>query len=155
MYDKRYGVKQSLKHSAALSELPVKRGDVVVDLGCGTGDLLRRIRNRCSACLGVDFSRGMLLEAKKKYRDLDLVLADVHHLPLKENACNKFFAITLLQNVDELRFFMELVRVCRPGSRGVTSTLSKKMPSNSPFAKYAERILEVDEDVMFLLKLPG
>lgn len=154
MYDRRYGVQQSLKQFVALVELPVKRRDVVVDLGCGTGDFLKKIKNAGCACLGVDFSYGMILEARKKYSDLDLVLADVHHLPLRNNSCDKFFAITLLQNVDTLKLFEEIVRVCHPGSWGVASTLSKKAVSSAPFSKYAEKVLEVDEDVMFLLKLP-
>ncbi|MEM4679304.1 MAG: methyltransferase domain-containing protein, partial [Candidatus Jordarchaeales archaeon] len=97
LYDKRYGAQQSLKHSLALLELPIEKGDVVIDLGCGTGDLLTRITKVCHSCLGIDFSIGMLLEARRKYTNLDLVLADVHNLPLRKGACNKFFAITLLQ----------------------------------------------------------
>lgn len=154
LYDERYGAQQSLKHSLALLELPVNKGDVVVDLGCGTGDLLTKIRRMCNSCLGIDFSIGMLLEARRKYADLDLVLADVHNLPLRDGACNKFFAITLLQNINEQRLFSELIRVCRPGSRGVASTIIKKARPRSPFNKYAEKILEVDEDLMFLVRLP-
>ncbi|MBS7246780.1 MAG: class I SAM-dependent methyltransferase [Candidatus Jordarchaeales archaeon] len=154
MYDKRYGVQQSLKHSVALLELPVERREVVVDLGCGTGDFLKRIKNVGCACLGIDFSYGMILEARKKYSDLDLVLADVHHLPLRSSSCDKFFAITLLQNVDSLKLFKEVVRVCHPGSWGVVSTISKKAVSVAPFSEYIEKVLEVDEDVMVLLKLP-
>ncbi len=155
MYDKRYGVQQSLKHSVALLELPVERRDVVVDLGCGTGDFLKKIRNMGCACLGVDFSYRMLLEARKKYSDLDILLADVHHLPLRSSTCDKFFAITLLQNVDEARLFREIIRVCHSNGWGIASTLSKKAISDSPFRKYAKKVLEVDEDVMFLLRVPS
>ncbi len=153
LYDRRYKVQQSLKHSVALSEVPISKCDVVADFGCGTGDLSKRIKNACNTCVSIDFSLKMLLEAKRKYFDLDLILADVHYIPLKEKAINKFFAITLLQNINETVFFEELSRVCRPGSKGIVSTLSKKARVESPFRRNAEKLLEIDEDTMLLVEI--
>ena len=157
MYDKRYGYQQSLKHAAALSELPVGKKDVVADLGCGTGDLLKKIKNLGGLGVGFDFSLKMLLEARRKHPDLDFVLADVHRLPLKPSSCSKVFAVTLLQNVNVNVFLEELARICRPHGQALLSSLAKVAePFIQSILKLRPRkIFSVDEDIMAVMELQG
>lgn len=53
----------------------IPEGSRVLELGCGTGDLLHDVRP--SYGVGVDFSESMLDQARMKYPELEFVLADV------------------------------------------------------------------------------
>jgi trans-aconitate methyltransferase len=54
-----------------------KKGERILDLGCGTGDLTDRISNRGALVIGVDYSKSMLIEAHRKYPSIPFLLADV------------------------------------------------------------------------------
>ncbi len=64
----------------------------VLDLGCGTGELLTKLREGTG--LGLDLSRDMLLQgAKKPGLGGKLVVGDGHHLPFEDGGLD---AITCL-----------------------------------------------------------
>jgi len=60
----------------------------VVDLGCGTGELLSLINMKVHKCIGVDSSPKMLELAKTRFKNIEgnyeFRLGEVEHLPLKE-----------------------------------------------------------------------
>ena len=51
----------------------------VLDLGCGTGELLCQlcVINKSLNCTGVDLSKHMLNRAKEKYQDIKFILSDI------------------------------------------------------------------------------
>jgi len=67
---KRYESDSIIQRSAAdklLDLLAIKRDDDVLDLGCGTGNLTRKIRTLTSGnVVGIDASEGMISEAEGK-----------------------------------------------------------------------------------------
>jgi trans-aconitate methyltransferase len=56
--------------------LDAKPGAFIIDWGCGTGDLAARIAANGAEVLGVDFSREMVEEAKRKYPAIRFEQAD-------------------------------------------------------------------------------
>jgi ArsR family transcriptional regulator len=58
------------------------------DLGCGSGALLERIAERAQTVIGVDSSREMLAEARRRFakkgREFDLRIGELEHLPLRD-----------------------------------------------------------------------
>jgi trans-aconitate methyltransferase len=53
--------------------LQITERDDVLDLGCGTGELTSKIRERTNGrVVGVDASRGMIEKAKQRHGDLDI-----------------------------------------------------------------------------------
>ncbi len=81
----------------------IKKGDRVLDLGCGSGRFFPLVQQQGAHYLGIDFSRTMLSEARRMYPqaefrlgdildlpkfdqpfDIIIVLAVLHHLPHKE-----------------------------------------------------------------------
>ncbi len=95
--------------------------ELIVDLGCGTGQAVRPLRKRYrkASVLGLDLAERMLLQARKKYGLLDrkwLVNADMEHLPLKNHCADLIFSSLALQWSNDLQTaFREFKRVGRPG----------------------------------------
>ncbi len=70
----------------------VPEGSSVLELGCGTGDLLASLNP--SRGVGVDFSETIIRHARDHHPDLEFKVADVHDLELNET-----FDIILLSNL--------------------------------------------------------
>jgi demethylmenaquinone methyltransferase/2-methoxy-6-polyprenyl-1,4-benzoquinol methylase len=96
-------------------ELRLPGGALVLDLACGTGDLCRELERGGYRAVGVDFSSGMLAEART---GAPLIQADVLRLPLPDAGADGATSGFALRNVVSLEaFFAELARAVRPGGR--------------------------------------
>ena len=51
----------------------------ILELGCGNGQLLASLKPNYG--LGIDFSKKLVKEAKKKYHKLNFIEADIEKLP--------------------------------------------------------------------------
>ncbi|HEX5366492.1 MAG TPA: ubiquinone/menaquinone biosynthesis methyltransferase [Acidimicrobiales bacterium] len=99
----------------AVASLALRRGSVVLDLACGTGDLCRELDAAGLSAVGVDLSLGMLGAART---DAPLVQGDALRLPVRSAAADGATSGFALRNLVELPpFFAELARVLRPGGR--------------------------------------
>lgn len=97
----RYEQDSLVQKSAAeklISLLDLQRHDDVLDLGCGAGNLTRKLRSLTDGRVaGVDPSRGMILEAEAKRNGLDISfdLQSVHTMQYQDNFsaifCNSAF----------------------------------------------------------------
>jgi ubiquinone/menaquinone biosynthesis C-methylase UbiE len=100
LYDMRYAEEQETKYKAALRNLSV--AGTVLDVGCGTGLFFSHIAAEAERVVGIDVSRKLLSEGRKrakKSREVYLVQADADHLPFKNDCFSAIFAFTLLQNM--------------------------------------------------------
>ena len=96
--------------------------DRVLDLATGTGDIAALLKKSYpqAKVTGGDFSTNMLVEAEKRFADLDISwqFCDATQLPFGDNT---FEAVTfgyLLRNVDDsLQVLREVYRVLKPGGR--------------------------------------
>lgn len=98
----------------------------VLDLATGTADLALAIRalDARRRVVGVDFSGGMLAEARRKLarrgRRLPLVAADALRLPFPDGTFACVGSAFLLRNLEDLlEGLAEMRRVTRPGGRVV------------------------------------
>jgi SAM-dependent methyltransferase len=111
-----------------------------LDVCCGTGAAMRHLRPLCSErVVGLDFSRGMLDEARRRLADapgalrgprrggrarVELIRGDALALPFDEEidvvTCVGAFGHVLPE--DEDRFVAGIVRSLRPGGRFVFAT---------------------------------
>ena len=90
-------------------------GGLVLDLGCGTGDLLREVG--VERAIGVDVSERMLLRARYRVgRAARLVRGSAFSLPFADASFAGAVSGFVLRNLDDLEgAFAELARVVRPG----------------------------------------
>jgi demethylmenaquinone methyltransferase/2-methoxy-6-polyprenyl-1,4-benzoquinol methylase len=98
-----------------VGSLALRRGSVVLDLACGTGDLCREIDAAGLSPIGIDLSYGMLAAART---DAPLLQGDALRLPVRAGVVDGVTCGFALRNlVDLAPFFAELARVLRPGGR--------------------------------------
>ena len=94
--------------------------DSAADLGCGSGALLEGMAERVQAVIGVDSSREMLAEARrrleKKGREFDLRIGEIEHLPLRDQEVDSAvinLVLHHLRNPGEV--LLEARRILRKG----------------------------------------
>jgi demethylmenaquinone methyltransferase/2-methoxy-6-polyprenyl-1,4-benzoquinol methylase len=110
----------------------------VLDLCCGTGDLMLALENRRRApVIGADFCHPMLVEAKRKVsmRGLGSVLfeGDAMSLPLASNTFDLVTCAFGFRNFANYEAgLVELARVLKPG--GTLAILEFSQPDNRLFA---------------------
>jgi demethylmenaquinone methyltransferase / 2-methoxy-6-polyprenyl-1,4-benzoquinol methylase len=110
----------------------------VLDLCCGTGDVLLALEERRSAAVyGSDFCHPMLVEAQRKIVSREfrspLFEADALSLPLRDASLDLItvaFGFRNLSNYE--RGLDEMLRVLKPG--GVAAVLEFSQPTNRAFA---------------------
>lgn len=84
------------KYGSDLIELLApKKGESILDLGCGTGDLAKKLFDAGVNLVGVDYSPNMILEAKSKYPAINFNVADATNLEFNHEFDGVFSNATL------------------------------------------------------------
>jgi SAM-dependent methyltransferase len=96
--------------------------DILADLGCGPGFVLRELSSVVDHLIGVDYSDKMLQHARDNLRDLrasgqvDLRLGAIEHLPLRDGEVDAVLINLVLHHIAEPHgIFSEVNRVLKPG----------------------------------------
>ena len=103
-----------------ISALP--RVKTIVDLGCGTGDLLPYLKEKGDNIIGVEQSSGMLEEARKHYEkdgnQIDIRVGELEHLPLRDEEADVALTNMVLHHLPQPQDALkEVNRVLRQGGR--------------------------------------
>jgi demethylmenaquinone methyltransferase/2-methoxy-6-polyprenyl-1,4-benzoquinol methylase len=120
-----------------VSEILAVPGARVLDLCCGTGDVLLALENRKNAAvLGSDFCHPMLVEAKRKIAarqfQSKLFEADALALPLADQSLDLITIAFGFRNLANYgNGLEELLRVLKPG--GTVAILEFSQPTNRAF----------------------
>ncbi|AEI15936.1 Ubiquinone/menaquinone biosynthesis methyltransferase ubiE [Flexistipes sinusarabici DSM 4947] len=104
----------------AIELLEVKENHKILDLACGTGDMIGELKRQTknSDIIGADFSKNMLFKAKRKQPDIMLLAGDAHSLPFKPDSFDRVMIAFGFRNVtDKNKGLEELFRVVKPGGR--------------------------------------
>jgi ubiquinone/menaquinone biosynthesis C-methylase UbiE len=101
----------------------VSKGQKVLDLGCGTGQLLAELEP--SVGVGVDFSNEMIDIASKDYPQYQFKYGDVEEISCLKNQGQSFDAIILSDLIGQLddvgKLFQNLKYVCNERTRVIIS----------------------------------
>ena len=91
-------------------------GDRVLDVGCGSGDLLAHLDELGFSIAGVDPAPGMIARARSRVPGSDIRLGDAERLPWPDDTFDLVTAVNALQFAeDTVGALAELVRVTVPG----------------------------------------
>src|SRR5688572_14479626 len=111
--------------------LAPRPGELVVDLGCGSGRALLWNRDLGADTIGVDIAPFFSREARQ---EIDLLLADLRKLPFADNTFDKAWSLDVLEHLspDALQGMLtEANRVLKPGGALFVYTHVRK---NAPIA---------------------
>jgi ubiquinone/menaquinone biosynthesis C-methylase UbiE len=129
IYDMRYAEEQTAKIEAALEDLKIKNNSLVLDAGCGTGLLFGYVADKAETTVGLDISRKILLQAKKRaenFQNINLILADADNMPLRKNICSHVFGITFIQNMpNPAKTLNEIRRIAKDDAVIVVTGMKK------------------------------
>ena len=72
-----------------------QKGEIILDLGSGTGDLTKQIGDACQEVIGLDYSKDMIQTAQAKYPNIPFILADGKNFKLDKTFDAVFSNATL------------------------------------------------------------
>ncbi len=135
-----------------LDQLEPKPGEIILDVGCGTGVFTIDILLSGSQVVGLDISLPMLIQAVKKLKGLpfQMILADILNLPFPGNSFNKVISVTALEFIEDAKGAVEeLFRVTQKGGSIVVATLNSLSPWASRRRAKAEKGHTLFEKAIF------
>ncbi len=129
IYDMQYAEEQAAKIGAAMKNVNMEKYGLALDAGCGTGLLFSYVADNAETTVGIDISRKILLQAKRRtenFPNVRLIWADADYMPLKENIFSYIFAVTLIQNTpNPVKTLNEIKRVAREDAVIVVTGLKR------------------------------
>jgi ubiquinone/menaquinone biosynthesis C-methylase UbiE len=106
-------------HKGVLARIPSEFvPSEILDIGCGTGRLLRRMKKRWPSAhlLGVDLAEGMVIQARQQTPDAKIYHASAEQLPLQDNTLDLITSTVSFHHWnDQAQGIREVARVLRPG----------------------------------------
>lgn len=117
-------------------------GDMILDVGCGSGIFTEFFIDAGADVIGLDISVPMIRDAcvRLQGKSFSSVAGTMYHLPFDDECFDKTVSITALEFVpDAQRAVDEMFRVTRPGGWVVVSTLNS-------LSSWAERRTKAAED---------
>jgi ubiquinone/menaquinone biosynthesis C-methylase UbiE len=129
VYDTQYSEEQQTKIKTALPLVNFRKTGTIIDVGCGTGQLLPHVSNLVKLVVCVDIARNLIAKAQaraKHNKRVALLRADADHLPFRSHKFDIAFAITLLQNMPHpSKTLHEIKRVTKRDANLIITGLKK------------------------------
>jgi malonyl-CoA O-methyltransferase len=142
IYDHESNPLVALEEPVVREALGEVRGLSVLDLGCGTGRHALWLAGAGASVTAVDFSEGMLGEARRKpgAPAVRFQVHDLHQpLPFEAAAFDVVVSGLVLEHLRDLGFvFGEARRVLKPGGRAVVSAMHPAMFLRGAFARFTD-----------------
>ncbi|MFN2424869.1 MAG: ubiquinone/menaquinone biosynthesis methyltransferase [Candidatus Binatia bacterium] len=112
-----FGLDQNWRR-LTLDRIRLSRGELLLDVACGTGDFAEMCRERGATVVATDYAARMLDHAAARGLGGALVRSDAMCLPMRSGAFDALVCGFALRNFASLPpAFLEMARVLRPGGR--------------------------------------
>lgn len=123
------------------NKLDVKTGDLILDVGSGTGNLAILLKERGARVIGIDFSQVGLECHKRKDITAEVICCDiVQQLPFQDNYFDRIVSNNVLYTIHpekRIEVMKELHRVLKPEGKIVISNIKEGW---KPFVIYFDHI---------------
>lgn len=126
-----------LSCGSALEYSFLKKGEIVIDLGCGRGtDVIKSIKyiGKEGKAIGIDSTPEMILVAKKnaeklQIKNVDFILGDIENIPLPDNYADVVLSNCVINHAkDKSKVFREIYRILKLGGRFIISDIIAENP---------------------------
>jgi ubiquinone/menaquinone biosynthesis C-methylase UbiE len=146
-YNQRYPSAFHWDRGDALLELARQiDATTVLEVGCGTGYWLNLLHQATPQLYGLDFSAGMLAQAKGQPAPLKLTRGTATRLPFRSDAFDLLYCVDAIHHFgDHVAFVNEAFRVLKPG--GMLAVIGHDPHSNDfnwYFYDYFDTVYETD-----------
>ena len=96
------------------------RGDLLIDVGCGRGNLWPLLKSRFAKCIGVDAVKYPRLPANIEFCETRL---DANRIPLADDSADLVICSETIEHLENPRALMrELTRLAKPGAWIIVTT---------------------------------
>lgn len=146
-YNRRYAAPELEPRGRALlglaQSMPARR---ILEAGCGTAHWLAALRPVTAQLVGLDYSAGMLRQARQNRAGLQLVQASADRLPFAARTFDLVYCVDAIHHFPEpQRFINQAMQVLRPGGALAILSNDPHDPRNSWYAyDYFEGMLATD-----------
>lgn len=127
------GEKIEVMLATITDRLGLSREHVLADLGCGGGWIAERLSSHVGQVVGLDFSWGMIKNARSLLPSGSLVQGAIGELPFRRYSFDRilcyFVFINVLDDRDVERFLLDMFRVLKPGGRILVGQLPDRAGS--------------------------
>ena len=143
--DHRTGEGPYVERLINLADSP--RVGAVVDLGCGTGNVMRLLARACQCSfIGVDHSAQMLVRARQKGLPAYWIRGNIQRLPIAADAADGAYGCFVLQHIRDMDAVMgECARVVRPGGFAAFVTSPHSFFARHPMAMFFPSMVSIEE----------
>lgn len=121
-YNQRYPASLQWERGQALLEIANRyKNGTFLEAGSGTGFWLNLLHQVTDKLLGLDYSMGMIRQAKGQYAPLELARGSAVQLPYRDNAFDLLYSVDAIHHFGDHRAFIaEAFRILKPGGAFVT-----------------------------------
>ena len=112
----------------ALKKTQFGTGFLVLDLGCGEGEVAREVFGGRRLEWGLDNDEEMVKKARRSGVYKKVLLANAGKIPLKDKVVDMVFSNSVLEHIKDLdKVLVEVFRVLKPGGRLVFTVPTDKL----------------------------
>ena len=118
---------QNLIHTI-IDNLDIRKGDKILDVGSGTGNIAIRAKKLGGDVVGIDASQAGAELHKNKDKTADVVIQDITQIPwpFKDNIFDKVYSNNTIYAIEREKreiIFKEIYRILKPGGIFVVSNI--------------------------------
>jgi ubiquinone/menaquinone biosynthesis C-methylase UbiE len=118
---------ERMRVKAIFKVIEIKRGDCIIEIGCGAGNVIEKASN-CKL-FGVDISSSVLRKARQRLNEkVHLFQADAQNLPCKDQTFTQIICSEVLEHLlDPSTAIMEMARILKTQGAVVISVPNEPM----------------------------
>lgn len=131
-----------------IDNLDIKEGDLILDLGSGTGNIAVQVEKLGAKVVGIDSSEEGVRVHKNKLPNSEVMVGDItQRLPFENNYFDKIYSNNVIYTIPKEKrnfLFSELYRVLKPGGIVVVSNVMEGFKPITIYLNHLKRQIKLD-----------